>query len=314
MYAAVLTILSLWIVARTLGLLVRIVGGDRRARLFESMQGRAWSGGGRNGISLLCRDCGEVQPLGALLAVEYADYEVVVVADSLRNNDSLQRIIRRYNMVAVDGRISGEENSPRVRRMYRSASRRYRRLILLDVATTGERSDFEAAFEVATYDFLLPLWGDERLCKGAVERLFAEISSIPNPESSLLVAGLNEKIVLIPAEKATECGGVSCVALKGAKCRKLYEQMVDITHRRNRMGVAAVVILWVLLVVCAAMVVMGVEPYSVSVVILSLLFVAVAAYASAGVVARSGDAGVGYGDTLYLFCENLLPHIWQIRK
>lgn len=319
MYATTLApilvmLLSFYVVVATTVLFVRIVRGGDRNRLFESSRGKAWSGGGRIGLSLLCRDCGEEERLGSLLSVEYADYEVVVVADSLREPESLQSAIQRYQMVAVDGRISGEGNAPRVRRMYRSAKRSYRRLILLDVATTGRRSDLDVAYEVATYDFLLPLWGDERLAPGAVERIVAELSAMDSPEDRVVVVGLEREVEIIPAKIADSCRGVSGVRVGlSGRCR-LYEPLVVNRGRNSRVGGVLTSLLVAIIAACMLLVVLEYEVVLSSVVAFTLLFVVVAAYASTAAMRNSENATVGYVETLSLFCENLLPRIWKLRK
>ena len=319
MYATTLApilvmLLSLYVVVATTVLFVRIVRGGDRNRLFESSRGKAWSGGGRIGISLLCRDCGEEERLGSLLSVEYADYEVVVVADSQREPESLQSAIRRYQMVAVDGRISGEGNAPRVRRMYRSAKRSYRRLILLDVATTGRRSDLDVAYEVATYDFLLPLWGDELLASGAVERIVAELSAMDSPEDRVVVVGVEREIAIIPAKIADSCRGVSGVRAGLRGRYRIYEPLVVNRSRNDRIGKVLMSVLVIIIVACVALAVFDYEVVLASVVAFTLLFVAVAAYVSSTAMRNSEKEAVGYGETLSLFCENLLPRIWKLRK
>ena len=319
MYAAavvpiVVMILSLYVVVATTILFVRIVRGGSRIRFFDRSRGRVWDGGGRVGISLLCRDNGDVERLGGLLAVECPDYEVVVVADSLRNPHSLQLAIERYQMVAVDGRISGEGDAPRVRKMYRSAKRCYRRLILLDVVTTGRRSDLDVAYEVATYDFLLPLWGDERLAPGAVERIVAEISAMDSPEDRVVVVGIEREIEIIPAKIADNCRGVSGVRSGFNGRYRLYEPLVANRVRNGRIGGVLISVLVSIIAACVMLAVMEYEVVLSSVVAFTLLFIVVAAYASSAAMRSSEKESVGYGETLSLFCENLLPRIWKIRK
>lgn len=310
----VVMILSLYVVISTTILFVRIVRGGYRTRFFEGLCGRVRDCGGRIGISLLCRDNGDEERLARLLAVECADYEVVVVADSLRNPISLQAAIQRYQMVVVDGRISGEGDAPRVRKMYRSAKRSYRRLILLDVVTTGRRSDLDVAYEVATYDFLLPLWGDEILVSGAVERIVAELSAMDSPEDRVVVVGVEREIAIIPAKIADSCRGVSGVraGLRG-RCR-IYEPLVVNRSRNDRVGKVLMPVLVIIIVACVALAVFDYEVVLASVVAFTLLFVAVAAYASLAAMQNGEKESVGYGETLSLFCENLLPRIWKNRK
>ena len=313
---SLVTVVSLCVVAAVLFRFVTLVQVSARSRFFNSRRSVVGGRSGRIGVSLLCVDDGDITRLSSLLAVEYPDYEVIMVADSLRNPDSLPVMIRRYRMVAVDGRIFTAKRGASVRKMYRSANRCYRRLILLDVATTGSRSDLDVACEVATYDLLLPIWGAERLTQGAIERIVTELSAVPNSASQIVIIGYEEEFLLIPARVAQEYDGVSAVGLgRGAGRYRIREQLVcgeGSAGRRN--GRLLMVALGGVAVLCVVAIAAGIAVDMAGVILLTLGLIMIVAYAASRVARRGDSPNVGYGGMLYVFCKKMLPQIWQIRK
>ena len=312
--SVLISILSAWIVFATSRLMVRIVHDGDKHRLYAAVRSRLCDGFGRNGISLLCRDTADDGRLRNLLAVEYPAYEVIVVADSMRQPVSLQRAISHYRMVAVDGRIAGDRQTPRVRKMYRSASRSYRRLILLDVATRTEPSDLDAALDVATYDYILPLWNNEQLINGTVERLIAEVSTAPDAKSSVIESCIGASIKLVPREIVNQTESIASVKYTKHGHIVLHEPLAKregYTSLASRVAVVAAIATTLL---CAAAAMANIAPLAMAIAALSSLFVLASTHLATTVISRKHGTSVGYGDTLYLFCKNLLPRIWQIKK
>lgn len=308
-------LLSLWAVVASLSLLVRVVREGYRCRFFAVMQGYPCDGCARRGVSLLCRDVGGVERLRNLLAVEYPDYEVVVVADSQRNPTSLQRIVAEYRMVVVDARPMERGQMLCVRRMYRSANRCYRRLLLLDVATTGERADLDAAFEVASYDYLLPLWGEERLLSGAVERLMVEVDAQPASDETIIATCVGAPLRLVARSVVGGTEGFAAAVDRLCESHILYEPLAFDPMRRVCKERVAVAGLAVLIVGVSIAAVMAEESALVlGIVALTLLLIMAASYAAKVVIAQYGRGAVEYVAVLSLFYKNIFPHIWKIGK
>lgn len=310
----ILAVILLWVTVATARLLRLFVRGGHSRRFFAWPRGVSCHGFGHRGISLLCRDTGDVDRLHNLLAVEYPDYEVIVVADSLRNSDSLQRIVAQYRMVAVDGRVSGREREPHLRRMFRSTSRCYRRLLLLDVATTEQRADLDVAFDAATYDYLLPLWSDERLQRGAIERLAAEVCTALPEGWGIISTCAGRPLRLISRRVAAEAGGVAAVLEGQCRPHYIYEPLLAEGPRPALRWRIVTVAVGVLIMVSVGAAAVGVAPIEMSMVALMLLSIVVAAYAAMVATSPKRYSAVVYVESLSLFCKNLLPRIWQIQK
>ena len=312
--AVVAAVVALYAVARGLQLLFRIEQGVSKREFLSSLRSFASEKVGRRGVSLLCRDSGDEERLCSLLSVEYPDYEVVVTADSLRNAESLQRIVSRYRMVAVERSELSEEWSS-VRRLYRSASRCYRRLILLDVSTVGRAEDFDAACEVATYDLLLPLWNDEVLLPGAIERLVAEVVLDRKKSKRPVTTLLGAAITLYPrAALCEKIGSGGADRNCRVRCTLLYEPLAigGSSWRGKRWllftFVGAVVVACVVALIFRFLAIFAVA------LLLAVGALFILSFIAYKLVMHEEKGAVGYGEILYRFFENLLPWIWKIRK
>ncbi len=315
-------IISLYVAIRCGIMLARTRRGVEEHNFFSRLRTPICDGAEQRGISTLCRDTDDDERLESLLAVEYPAYEVIVVGDSLRSPDSLQRLIAHYRMIAVDGRMSNDRHLPHVRKMYRSTCRCYRRLLLLDVSTTGQRSDLDAAFDVATYDYILPLWNAERLLPRSIERLTAEIHTSSKGSRSSLTSWFGSGITLYPRESFSEIDGIASINIRDRRRHRiLYEPLaVGDTSHANR-GVVIAIAGGIATIVCTALSLAGIASITTAIAAITLLGIATTAY-SAYILTTSyqavnpacGNPAVGYGETLYLFCKNLLPQIWQNRK
>jgi hypothetical protein len=169
--------------------------------------------------------------------------------------------------------------------------------------------------EVATYDLLMPLWNTERLVSGAIERIVAELSTLPDHTSQVVGIGVEEEWLLIPAKIAREYGGVSEIKYGSVGTYRIRERLICGNLEVNSDGGRRHLAVFVgAMVLCVMVIVAGVAVEAVCVVLVTLLFVMPVAYASSKVVERSDCSNVRYGRILYLFCEKMLSQIWQIRK
>ena len=303
--------ISVWIVTASVRLLFRIKRSSAKRDFFIKTQAHPRDGIGRKGISLLCHDTGDTARLRTLLAVEYPDYEVIVVADTLRNPQSMQRIISDYRMVAVDIQTPSTQSHPTTRKMYRSTLRCFRRLLLLDISTASDADKIRAAFDMATYDYILPLWGEEQLLPGAIERLISELSLCSTEDIRPISTLVGTRLTLYPRS----------AYLDGRRRRPDPRRHLILYESLAAGGASRRVARWLTLTLfgCAIGIgitglILGVLPSIAGLTTLSFLAIVTTAYAAQALLIRSGNKGVGYSETLSLFCENLLPQIWQIRK
>lgn len=131
------------------------------------------------GISALVVDRCTLQRLDALLAVEYPRYEVILTLRRERDPILFDELLDRFRLIRVEYTPSGELPVAGVRGLYRSRKRRFRRLVLLDIEPRLSRNErLNAAADVATYEYLLPIPSGATLRVGAVEGLACAVDRL----------------------------------------------------------------------------------------------------------------------------------------
>ena len=220
-------ITSAYILYRTLSLLAKIRHEVSRSRILD--RGHPSFGDGTSeGISVICQLDSNEGRLRNLLTVESAEYEVIAIGDSLRDPESLQQSIERFRMTMVDSGASVTLSSSPIRHIYRSAHRCYRRLVLLDIASSGHFDPTDTALTIATFDHILPLPDGVTLRPKAIERLFAELSFYPSNASPVISCAFDSRIGLYP-RTYWEHNNPSGRSKKGSHNTRiiLYEQLTN---------------------------------------------------------------------------------------
>lgn len=147
----------------------------QRRQLHARMRGVRCGAPDGIGLSVLLVESAAPRQIEALLTVEYTAYEVVVVIDSVQEAAAFVELVRRYHLIRVEYRPTGDFPSVAVGGLYRSRRRPFRRLVVVDTAAERRSERMNAAADVAAYDYLLPIRRGERLADGAVERLVSLI-------------------------------------------------------------------------------------------------------------------------------------------
>ena len=173
----VLLLLLAAVAAAALALLWLVVRGHNKRLLLAGSHAVASDTPGGIGISVLCSGVHAQEQVENLLSAEYAHYEVIVVLDSLRYPVEFAAFTARYRMIRVEYALSEELPVTGVRALGRSRKRRFRRLVLVDRAQDTPAGDFDAAAEVAAYDYVLPVREGQFLLPDAVVRLVAEVGA-----------------------------------------------------------------------------------------------------------------------------------------
>lgn len=177
-----------------------------RLRLVDRMHGVRCDAPDWIGISLLATEGVDQEQVAQLLTVEYARYEVVVVLDAQREAMCFAELCTIYHLIRVEYRPTGELPSAAVRGLYRSRKRRFRRLVLVDMAGDNRVARLDAATDVAAYDYLLPVGRGARLLRGAIERLVVLIGSATSVRSCWRMV-VGERAVVCRREEVVAAGG-----------------------------------------------------------------------------------------------------------
>lgn len=306
--------LSAYITIATLSLLSKIHKEISRQQLFARIRPSSGEGTGE-GITLVCRLDGNEERLRNLLTVEHPDYEVIAIADSLHDSESLQRTIERYRMAAVDSASSSSQHPTSIRHIYRSTHRCYRRLLLLDITVTSNSDPTEAALFIATYDHILPLPDGKTLRPKAIERLTTELSLHPKGSLLTISSALGTKIRLYPRSHWTRCDSSSRV-VGGARRKelRLIEKLTNEEQRSPLTNYLIILIFSSIIVGSAALLTSGFAPSAMGIVAVTTVGIAAIAAVARSLLIEGKGYSVSYGEILSLFCVNLVRPIWKIQK
>lgn len=220
------------------GVVLRCVSRARAARrLAERMRCAAADAPGGIGISVLCFGATDAAQVAALLAEEYACYEVIVALDRLRQPALYAELVARYGMIAVTPPAG-------VRELRRSCRRNFRRLVLLDRAEESAAGGSEAALCAASCDYVLPLHGATVLRPGAIRRLAMAVGERPAGRTALVRTRVGPAVRLFARETAADDGfGRRAQRRIGRACRvTLWEPLAERAPGRSRSRHAAAAI------------------------------------------------------------------------
>ena len=203
----VLLLLLAAVAAAALALLWLVVRGHNKRLLLAGSHAVASDTPDGIGISVLCSGVRVQEQVENLLSAEYAHYEVIVVLDSLRYPVEFAAFTARYRMIRVEYVLSEELPVTGVRALGRSRKRRFRRLVLVDRAQDTPAGDFDAAAEVAAYDYVLPVREGQFLLPDAVARLVAEVGERGVGGCDCVRSRIGEPAALLSREAVIAAGG-----------------------------------------------------------------------------------------------------------
>lgn len=221
------------------GVVLRCVSRARAARRFaERMRCAAADAPGGIGISVLCFGATDAAQVAALLAEEYACYEVIVALDRQRQPALYAELVARYGMIAVTPPAG-------VRELRRSCRRNFRRLVLLDRAEESAAGGCEAALCAASCDYVLPLHGATVLRPGAIRRLAMAVGERPAGRTALVRTRVGPAVRLFARETAADDGFGRRAQRRIGRARRvtLWEPLAERApgRSRHRYGVIAAI-------------------------------------------------------------------------
>ena len=186
---------------------VPLLRARNQRRLTLSMLGTSCDASGAIGFSLLCSGVRRLSQIENLLSSEYVRCEVVVAVDAALHRAFFETLVARYRLIRVEYLPADEFPVARVRAMWRSRRRCFRRLVLLDRPEDTPARDWNAAASVASYDLLIPVRDGLCLLPGALERLSVEVGQQDPGELGALYSRVGEPFVLFGREAVAAAGG-----------------------------------------------------------------------------------------------------------
>ena len=163
------------------------------------------------GYSIICTSVHSVSHIEELLSKEYDHYEVIVTIDSAKHPKAFRHIVSHFHLIEVSNLPCEELPSASMRRLFRSAKRPLRQVLLIDKRSISEYDDLNAAVAVATYDYLIPMGAEDHLYPNAFEVATSAISQwlSQDAEPELIYSQTLAESYIFEREKLIELGGFS---------------------------------------------------------------------------------------------------------
>ncbi len=126
------------------------------------------------GVSILAPAYNEgqsiVQNAQSLLSLHYGKFEVILINDG-STDDSLEKLIRSFDLEKTDYAYNPEIQTKTVRGIYRSKNRPYRRLTVIDKENGGKADALNAGINIAALEILACIDVDCILSSESISRM-----------------------------------------------------------------------------------------------------------------------------------------------
>ena len=115
-----------------------------------------------------------VDNIRALLALHYNIFEVIIVNDG-SNDDSLEKVIREYELEKVDFFVNSQIPTKEIRGVYRSVNKAFTNLTVIDKINGGKSDSLNAGINISKYDYFLAIDVDSVIDPSALLKLVKPI-------------------------------------------------------------------------------------------------------------------------------------------
>lgn len=126
------------------------------------------------GISVLAPAFNEsktiIDNIKALLAIQYSNFEVIIINDGSKD-DSLEKVIREYELEKVDYVVNYRISTKPVRGIYRSRNRAYHFLTVIDKENGGKADSLNAGINISRHDLFVAIDVDSVIIPDALPKL-----------------------------------------------------------------------------------------------------------------------------------------------
>ena len=189
---------------------MRIIRAEHQQKLFTDQSISIHSSLGWVGFSVICHRVEELEHIENLLNVKYDSYEVIAIIDSRLQTELYSALILKYRMLEVNNPITNTSEGTIVRSIYRSAERRYRRLIIVDSSTeVNSFTILNEVLKITSYSYIIPITGNYYLRPYAIENIAIILSDATEQTPELLLSNGDAPCYIFKRETIILHGGFS---------------------------------------------------------------------------------------------------------
>lgn len=166
------------------------------------------------GYSVLCYGVSRIGDIARLLNCEYSRYEVILALNSARNQPQFEQIIKHYKMVKVNHAAHTDITTDKIINLYRSRLRGYRRLVVVDVATTSYCDALNCTLNIASYDYVIPTISSHDIRCNTLLHIATILSTKESQGTELIRCHGVSQTSIFQRDALIERGGLSSFAIK----------------------------------------------------------------------------------------------------
>ncbi len=165
-----------------------------------------------------------------LLSVTYERYEAIVMIDATLQPELFAALAARYRMVRVNApdttqnSTKGRNDSPKIRSLYRSAERRYRRLVVVEIsADANPYAALNEVLSIASHNFVICIGSGVYIRPQAIHSIAITLSDSAALCPETLISLSDEPYHALRREAVILRGGFSPALLsKIPRSKRLY--------------------------------------------------------------------------------------------
>lgn len=153
------------------------------------------------GCSILCTESRSLCDVEHLLRSEYNRYEIILTLSAEREHQEFDALIHHFRLIQVNT-PAAQDNSPAIKRLFRSRLRIFRRVVLIDHANLSPLERIRAAASVAAFNYIIPLRAPLTLHPLAIEHIALTLSHRHHSRREIICCHLPYRCHIIRQERA----------------------------------------------------------------------------------------------------------------
>ena len=227
-----------------------IIRAERQLQLLADQSIGCHSSQGWIGCSVIYYRPNSLAHIENMLTTEYDLYEVVVIIDASANKELFSALVSQYKLIELNTPKHRPEAGAKIRKLLRSGQRRFRHLVLLDIANDADKYEaMNCALEIVSYNYVIPIAGNCSLRPLAIESIVIKLSDANEQQIELLESLSGVPCRIFRHDMVVESGGFTAGLQNRIKSRNrlyTYETYILDSHHSQTAIPRTAEIIWLL--------------------------------------------------------------------